>query len=240
MAVDRAGFKCAYERYWLDRQSGRGGCRDFTGTIHNEILESVRVIVGSGPRLLDVGCGDGGVTEIALSRYKQAHGCDLSERALREAVTKGMKSVCADLNSGALPYKNESFDCVTCLEVIEHVVDPLALLLELRRVLRSRGLLIITTPNIRYFRNIVKLLVNGRFPHTTTDTFVWGGGHLHYFTRKDLASLLNAAGFVRCEFVLNEEQFVRSWKRRVLARIMGKAQFGEWVCGGITASAVRG
>jgi methionine biosynthesis protein MetW len=189
---------------------------------------------------LDVGCGDGDITEIALSRYEQVYGCDLSERALREAVTRGVRSVCADLNSAALPYKDESFDCVTCIEVLEHVIDPLTLLLELRRILRSHGLLIITTPNIRYFRNIIKLLVDGIFPHTTADTFVWGGGHLHYFTRKDLVSLLSAAGFVRCQFVLNEEQFARSWKRRVLVRVMGRAQFGEWICGGITASAVRG
>jgi len=179
------------------------------------------------------------VAALALPRFKQVCGCDLAEQALREARCKGVTSVCADLNAGTLPYKNGSFDCVTCLEVIEHVIDPLGLLKEANRVLRPSGQLVITTPNIRYFRCILKLMLDGRFPHTTTDTFLWGGGHLHYFTRKDLASLLGAAGFVRWRFVLNEEQFARSWKRQVLARIIGRAQFGEWVCGGITASAVR-
>ena len=197
MAIRVAGFKQTYERYWLDRQSNKEGCRDPVGVAPNEIWESVRAILGSGSRLLDVGCGNGAVTALALPRFKQVCGCDLAEQALREARCKGVTSVCADLNVGTLLYKDGSFDCVTCLEVIEHVIDPLGLLKEAHRVLRPSGRLVITTPNIRYFRCILKLVLDGRFPHTTTDTFLWGGGHLHYFTRRDLASLLSVAGFVR-------------------------------------------
>lgn len=128
---------------------------------------------------------------------------------------------------------------MTCLEVIEHIVDPLWLLRELHRTLRSNGQLVMTTPNIRYFRNVLKLLVEGRFPHTTIDMFVWGGGHLHYFTRKDLADLFAEAGFVHWRFTVNTAQFARSWKRRLLVKALGVRQLGEWVCGGITALAIK-
>jgi len=238
VAIAMTRFKRTYERYWADRHAGEGGDARCSCP-PNEILESVEAFLGTGERLLDVGCGNGALAGLAMPRFGQVCGCDLAEQALREARCKGVTSVCADLNAGTLPYKDGSFDCVTCLEVIEHVIDPLGLLKEAHRVLRPSGHLVITTPNIRYFRCILKLVLEGRFPHTTTDTFLWGGGHLHYFTRRDLASLLSAAGFVRWRFALNEEQFARSWKRRVLARIIGRAQFGEWVCGGITASAVK-
>src|SRR5207244_3821228 len=82
------------------------------------------------------------------------HGCDVSEVAVVEACGRGVIGVCADLNTGALPYRSGAFDRATCLEVIEHVIDPLQLLRELHRVLRPAGRLILTTPNIRYFRNV--------------------------------------------------------------------------------------
>jgi hypothetical protein len=100
--------------------------------------------------------------------------------------------------------------------------------------------LVLSTPNIRYFKNVRKLLLTGRFPHTTTDTFVWGGGHLHYFTRKDLALLLREAGFQKTKFHMNEEQFRRSWKRRFARGILGNSLFGEWFCGHIIVEATKG
>lgn len=239
MAVTMTGFKHTYERYWADRLAVVDTVRDGTSP-PSEILESVEAILGNGRRLLDVGCGNGALLGLAGGRYEQMYGCDLAEKALREVSLRGMKTACADLNVGALPYKDNTFDCVTCLEVIEHVVDPLRLLRELHRVLRPQGRLVMTTPNIRYFRNVLKLIVEGRFPHTTTDTFVWGGGHLHYFTRNDLAQLFGEAGFVRWQFVVNTGQFARSWKRRLLVKVLGDYRFGEWLCGGITASVIKG
>lgn len=205
----------------------------------NEILESVAPVLEGGRRILDVGCGEGTIAEIARDRFKDLYGCDLSETALREASKRGEAGVCADLDGASLPYRDGSFDCVTCLEVIEHVFDPVHLLKELYRVLRARGQVVLTTPNFRYFRNVANLVLGGRFPHTTVDTFVWGGGHLHYFTRKDLTYLLHEAGFTDCQFIVNAEQFERSWKRRLLAKIIGLDAFGEWLCGGITVSAYK-
>jgi 2-polyprenyl-3-methyl-5-hydroxy-6-metoxy-1,4-benzoquinol methylase len=148
-----------------------------------------------------------------------------------------MLAVCADISEGALPYRTSTFDWATCLEVIEHVEDPLQLLREIHRVLQPAGRLIMTTPNIRYARNVIRLLWRGEFPHTTTDNFVWGGGHLHYFTRRDLGGLLQRAGFETPRFLVNTKQFERSWKRWLLVRLLGAKIFGEWMCGGIVAVA---
>ncbi len=229
-------FKDLYERYWADQQQGESRS---SNAGPNEIIESIEAVLGSGSELLDVGCGAGSVADLARVSFQRVCGCDVSFHALRRASLRGMAVACVDLNAGVLPYRDRSFDCVTCLEVIEHVVDPLRLLKELRRVLRPQGRLVLTTPNIRYFRNILKLVCEGRFPHTTTDTFVWGGGHLHYFTRADLAQLLGEAGFAHWQFVVNEKQFVRSRKRRLLAKVLGDCRFGEWLCGGITVSAIK-
>jgi methionine biosynthesis protein MetW len=226
--------KQIYEEYWQGRESGAD--LDHKAEFPNEIIKAVEPILKNGTRVLDIGCGNGSLLGIAEAKFREVHGCDIALTALQEARTRGMRTICVDLNTTVpLPYQNESFDAITCLEVLEHVLDPFHLLRDLYRVLRPKGQVVLTTPNIRYFRNLYKLTFRGKFPHTTTDSFVWGGGHLHYFTRKDLASLLQKAGFEKIEFHLNQEQFTRSWKRLLIHGLTGESIFGEWFCGGIIA-----
>jgi len=223
------GLKTVYESYWSQRlEEAASG--------HGEILEMLGLALEPVDRLLDIGCGGGAATALARSRSRAVHGCDVAETALRAGRARGAIGVCADLDDG-LPYRDGVFDAVTCLEVIEHVFDPALLLREARRVLRPRGVLLLSTPNIRYLRNVARLAVGGEFPHTSTDAFVWGGGHLHYFTRRDLRGLLRGAGFAAVEFSVNPGQFARSWKRRWLVRLLGRERFGEWLCAGIFARA---
>jgi len=227
-----------YENYWLSRLSRES---DQHGKkITGDLFETVDVALSeSGKKLLDVGCGSGSLMDLVKDRVESIYGCDISKTAIKAANSRGMKPACTNLNMGYLPYNDGSFEIVTCVEVVEHVIDPLNFLKELYRVLGTNGYLVLTTPNIRYFRHLLTLLLNGNFPHTTTDSFVWGGGHLHYFTRKDLASLLQSAGFTKINFLINPNQFARSSKRLLIRKLIGESKFGEWFCGGIIAKAFK-
>ena len=228
-----------YEKYWKSCRSwpNRGQQKKL---FPSDLFETVDFVLSKGrKKLLDVGCGNGILMDITKDKVENVYGCDISTTAVREAKNRGMTAICADLNFGYLPYYDESFDSITCIEVIEHVLDPLKLLKELHRILCIKGQLVLTTPNIRYFRHIVTLLFRGTFPRTTTDTFVWGGGHLHYFTRKDLAFLLRKAGFNKIKFFINHRQFIRSSKRRLVYKLIGDSIFGEWFCNGIVAEAFK-
>ncbi len=206
----------------------------------NEILESLADLLQKGKKILDIGCGNGDSIEVTRNKFNEVYGCDISETALSEAIRRGMTGVSADLNNAPhLPYKSESFDAVICLEVLEHLFNPPYLLREIHRVLTLNGQLILTTPNVKYFRNLYKLIIKGQFPHTTTDTFVWGGGHLHYFTIKDLSFIIQEAGFHKVVFYMNRQQFKRSWKRRLFIRLSGQSVFRDFFCGGIIAEAIK-
>ncbi|QTE28671.1 methyltransferase domain-containing protein [Pengzhenrongella sicca] len=100
-----------------------------------------------GQRLLDVGCGPGSITIDLAARVAPGEvvGLDRSERvihlaraAAREAGATGIVFDVGDVY--ALPYPDASFDVVHAHQVLQHLVDPVAALRELRRVTRPGGL----------------------------------------------------------------------------------------------------
>lgn len=150
-------------------------------------------------RLLDVGCGDGALFLMLDGRVRLAVGVDGRLATGRQASARGVRVQCADFDAPRLPYKDDVFDATACLDVLEHVRDPRHLLQELARVLKPGGVLVLTTPNIRYYGSILSL-IRGRFPRTSGDPEGYDGGHLHYFTFGDVRALLEETGsFARIE-----------------------------------------
>ncbi|MFA5047589.1 MAG: class I SAM-dependent methyltransferase [Patescibacteria group bacterium] len=101
-----------------------------------------------GRKLLDVGCGNG-LFLYNLKRFGSfdVYGVDLSDFAISQAREKLSLS---NVNSGSLEdqrFPDDFFDVITLNHVIEHLPDPKATLIEISRILKSKGLLIITTPN---------------------------------------------------------------------------------------------
>ena len=114
-----------------------------------------------GRTLLDVGCGTGWFSASACKWGARVTSLDLGERLLAKVAQK-----CdSDRIVGSileLPFRDQTFDIVVCSEVIEHTVDPLQALEELQRVLRTGGILALTTPNrlwkfAIYIANTLKL-----------------------------------------------------------------------------------
>ena len=119
-------------------------------------------------KILDVGCGDGVLYNIIKDRCKSYYGVDISKTALSQIKDKKVNVRIVNINEQKLPFQDNFFDYVVCLDVIEHVFDPVKLIEELFRVTKREGLVIISTPNIRYYKHILKLIF-GRFPKTSGD-----------------------------------------------------------------------
>jgi 2-polyprenyl-3-methyl-5-hydroxy-6-metoxy-1,4-benzoquinol methylase len=84
------------------------------------------------------------------------------------------------------PFEPASFDAVACFETIEHVLDPLGLLRAIHRLLRPRGLLVLTTPNWEAF---------SRHALGRQWAVISPAEHIYYFTEGTLTPLLKQAGF---------------------------------------------
>lgn len=101
----------------------------------------------AGRRVLDVGAGNGYV----LSRYRRAGaevvGVDLTAAAVglcvRRFALEGLHGAFLQASAEKLPFRDQSFDCVCSMGVIHHTPDPAAAVLEIHRVLRPGGRLIL-------------------------------------------------------------------------------------------------
>lgn len=97
-------------------------------------------------KLLDVGCGDGKFLNRMKPHGWAVDGVDFDSKAIANAKIKyGLDLHCGDLHG--VKFADQTFDAVTMSHVIEHLPDPLKLLQELWRILKTGGRLVVTTPN---------------------------------------------------------------------------------------------
>src|SRR3978361_1330784 len=101
-----------------------------------------------GERVLDLGCGAGRFVAALQDAGADPVGVELAEAALERARRNVPGAELHALGSdGAIPLEDASVDLVWCSEVLEHVPDTAGLLSEARRVLRTGGRLLVTTPS---------------------------------------------------------------------------------------------
>ena len=94
-------------------------------------------------KILDVGCGTGKNLE-AFSRFGSIWGIDSSKEAISFCKKRELRNVVLG-NIEKMPFAKQSFDCITALDVLEHV-DDFKSLKEICRVLRKSGIIIATVP----------------------------------------------------------------------------------------------
>jgi len=99
------------------------------------------------PTILDVGAGTGG-NLLALSNYGDAFGIDISEQAVAFCRERGLKNI-IHCPAEKMQYPDKTFDIITCLDLLEHVINPSDALTEMRRVLKDDGRIIIMVPALR-------------------------------------------------------------------------------------------
>jgi 2-polyprenyl-3-methyl-5-hydroxy-6-metoxy-1,4-benzoquinol methylase len=116
------------------------------------------------PRILDLGCGQGHLTEEIRAEFPGAQiaACDYSLSAIEYAAPRFPEIEFAVADAMDPPYPPESFDAVICNNIWEHVPDPLRLLAAVRRVLRMGGCVVISTPSRYHFYNLMRGLMGKR------------------------------------------------------------------------------
>lgn len=153
--------------------------------------------------MVELGCGDGGALDQFRSKYRVTVGVDgsLSRFNMRAGPSVGWSLVLGDLNH-PIPLHSGRADAVFLNQVIEHIADPRHVAAEVARLLRPGGVVLVTTPNVRYLRHLWELVMLGRGLRTGNHLEIdgsWDNGHIHYFTHSDLREIFAGAGFRKVE-----------------------------------------
>ena len=129
-----------------------------------------------------------------------------------------------------LPFAPASFDALIISEVLEHLVDPWAVLARLAPLVRSGGLIFASSPNISHHK-VIRSLLRGRWD--LADQGVMDRTHLRWFTPATYAGMFEGAGFV-----VEEVRPVRpfGWKPRLFNRLTG----GRWQHLFMSQTSIRG
>ena len=148
----------------------------------------------AGAKLLDAPCGPGTLTEALGAAGLDCWGADVDPEAQGRL---GDKFRLADLTA-TLPWADESFDAVICVEGIEHLENRFAFLREVRRLLRPGGILLVTTPNTVSLRSRVRFLGSGfyhRDPRPLPESARHPLHHIGLATFPELRYALHTSGF---------------------------------------------
>lgn len=148
--------------------------------------------VEAGQQVLDVGCGEGWFSEALREVDAEPVAVDVAAEALRRAERR-VPGLVTRLwrHDEPLPLEDGAVDVVWAGEVIEHVADVAPWLSELRRVLRPRGALLLTTPHV----GRAALLSAALSKHRFAERFEPRSDHLHFFAPSTLRPLLVDLGF---------------------------------------------
>jgi 2-polyprenyl-3-methyl-5-hydroxy-6-metoxy-1,4-benzoquinol methylase len=185
-ASDRASVPVgnAYDKYGSTNPVVQRLMRAFTAQL-DDLLETA-----SPKSILDIGCGEGVLTERWAEQFDRVVGVDLEDPKLRGEWGRRRRSNLEFLAADAvsLPFSTGEFDVVCGVEVLEHLPDPSTALAEMARV--AREWLLVSTPREPLWR-ILNLLRGGYWR-----SFGNTPGHINHWSKHGLVALVSPYGRV--------------------------------------------
>lgn len=165
---------------------------DYFSLVRRDIAGLLPAKVGN---VLEVGCGSGAtlrwLKEAGLAR--STTGIELSAVAAAQAAQHCDRLFRGDADEALGKLRDERFDTVLCLDVLEHLMDPWATLTSVQALVKPGGTLIVSLPNVRHHSVVLPLLFRGRWEYQCAG--IMDRTHLRFFTRDAATRMLEDSGF---------------------------------------------
>ncbi len=147
MSIETASFDQHGEAFW----DMKGPYR----TLHHINPARLRFIQQhialSGQSILDIGCGGGILTEALVRKGAKASGIDLSSTVLQaaraHAQSEGLQIDYREVSTRTCVENGEQYDHITCMEMLEHVMNPASILRDIHALLKPGGYAFLSTLN---------------------------------------------------------------------------------------------
>jgi 2-polyprenyl-3-methyl-5-hydroxy-6-metoxy-1,4-benzoquinol methylase len=166
----------------------------------SETHRAILARVPSGSTVLELGPASGYMTEVLAGKACTVDAIELNPTDAAKAARHCRKLVTGSVEDGATWSElSGPYDVVIAADVLEHLRDPEGALAEIARRLRPGGDLLVSLPNVAYWKMRVDLLL-GRFEYT--DTGLLDRTHLRFFTLRTAEELFSRSGFRVAEVVV--------------------------------------
>lgn len=145
--------------------------------------------------ILEVGCGTGdtGAKAISEGKCRLYCGIEISTKAAKKAREQLHQIVVGDVESEELPWKENTFDVLIISEVLEHLVDPWAVLRKLKPLLKQGALVFASSPNVAHYK-VINSLIRGDW--SLADSGVMDRTHLRWFTPDTYKKMFESSGYL--------------------------------------------
>jgi methionine biosynthesis protein MetW len=174
-------------------------------------LQLVADMVAPDTRVLDVGCGDGGLLDY-LVHFKRVdgRGMEISQSGVNACVEHGLSVIQGDADTDLNDYPSDAFDYVILSQTLQATHDTKGVLVELVRIGRRA---IVSFPNFGTWRLRLQLLLGGRMPVTRNLSYPWfETPNIHLCTIRDFVILCRDLGItIERSIGLDERGRVQRW-----------------------------
>ena len=153
-----------------------------------ERREMLKYIPLQSKTILDIGCGEGLFGGIVKKRnLSEVWGVELDANIGKKACNILDKVIIGNILNIAPEIPNNYFDCIVLNDILEHLVDPYSLLVELKNKINQNGIIVCSIPNIRYFHVLKELILEKQFRYK--DLGVLDRTHLRFFTYESIKEM---------------------------------------------------
>ncbi|HZJ28919.1 MAG TPA: methionine biosynthesis protein MetW [Solirubrobacterales bacterium] len=167
-------------------------------------LDIVAEMVGSGVRVLDLGCGDGDLLDHLIRRQGcEGHGVERDVERFHTCVARGVPVTQGDLEAELELTADDAYDCAVLSLTLQATTRPDRVLESMRRVAPRR---VVSLPNFGHWRLRLDLAARGRMPVTRILPHSWyDTPNIHLCTLADFEQLAESAGMRTARRVLLDE-----------------------------------
>jgi len=169
--------------------------------LHEQIEKKLKELLSTGSEILDVGAGEGALSERLSDAGFKVTALDINEKDFKSKKSKFCQLNFNDENelSNFSAQYTEKFDGVIGVEVIEHIENPWKYIDFMKRLIKPGGILLITTPNITSWLSRLIFLFEGRFHQFADGDLSYG--HIAPISSWELRVVLKNSGFEKVEIL---------------------------------------
>lgn len=156
--------------------------------------EMLKYIPKGAEKSLEFGCANGRFSAIIKEKYgMEAWAVEMDKKAAQEAARKLDRVINAEAYESLKDIPDYYFDCIIFNDILEHLIDPYLLLISVKKKLTDDGVIVVSIPNVRYFRQFFDYALKGNWDYQDGGTL--DKTHLRFFTSRSILKMFKHLGF---------------------------------------------